>query len=258
MSDLRSTARAGGRWVSCPRPALEAPVRLFCLPYAGGGGSVFRGWPVRLEGLAEVCPILLPGREARFSDPACTRMEPLVTALVEAVAGRLDRPVAFYGHSMGALIAFEVCRRLEQTGAAAPVCLFVSGSRPPHARWSEAAVHHLPDREFLDRLHERYRAIPDAVRDSAELASIVLPALRADFELLETYSCADSGTLACDLVAYAGRGDETVALAEVDEWGRYTAGDFRRRDFDGDHFFMRSVEAEMVADLAEELRRRGG
>ncbi len=257
MGDVRSVSRPAVRWVSCPRPDGAAAVRLFCLPYAGAGGSIFRRWPERLTGVAEVCPILLPGREARYHETAYTRMEPLVGAIVQGIAQHLDRPFAFYGHSMGALIGFEVCRRLERDCGVRPVCVFISAARPPHARWSEESVHHLPDGEFLDRLHNRYHAIPDAVRDNPELASVVLPALRADFELLETYTPLASTALGCDMVAYAGRGDDTVRLCEMDEWRRYAGGRFRRCVFDGDHFFVRSREGEVVADLAGEIRRRG-
>jgi surfactin synthase thioesterase subunit len=174
-------------------------MRLFCLPYAGGGGSVFRQWPIRLNGTAEVCPVLLPGREARFRERPFRRMESLVTALLDGMSGHLDRPFALFGHSMGALIAFELCRALEREGIS-PACLLVSGSRPPHANFSDADLHGLPDEEFLDCLHRRYHAIPDVVRENRELAEIVLPALRADFELLAGIFVNESGTQRCNLI----------------------------------------------------------
>lgn len=253
MTDVRASSRPATAWLSCPRPDPAARLRLFCLPYAGGGGSIFRQWPARLAGLAEVCPVLLPGREARFRELAYTRMAPLVAALEQGIAAYLDKPFAFFGHSMGALIAFELCRRLEKGRGVAPVCLFLSGSRPPHATWSEASVHSLPDRDFLACVHDRYHAIPDAVRDNAELAQIVLPALRADFEVLETYRCEGSDRLPCPFVVYGGSRDDTVSAAELESWSRYTAGSFRCRVLSGDHFFMRTAEAELLADLAGQL-----
>lgn len=253
MTDVNAPRRPAMPWLSCPRPDPAARLRLFCLPYAGGGGSIFRQWPPRLAGLAEVCPILLPGREARFREPAHTRMEPLVAALEQGIAPHLDKPFAFFGHSMGALIAFDLCRRLQQGRGVSPVCLFVSGSRPPHATWAEASVHSLADRDFLACVHDRYHAIPDAVRDNAELAQIVLPALRADFELLETYQCEEPGRLPCPLVAYGGRQDDTVTPTELESWSRYTDRSFRCRVLPGDHFFLRTAEADLLADLASQL-----
>lgn len=242
-------------WLSFPRPSPQAPLRLLCLPYAGGGGSIFRNWPARLSTIAEVCPVLLPGREARFRDRPFTRLQPLVDALLDGIAPHLDKPFAFFGHSMGALVAFEASRQLQGRGLA-PVCLFVSGSRPPHAPWTAGSVHNLPDREFLACVHDRYHAIPDAVRHNPELAEIVLPALRADFEVLETYHCADFSPVSCPLVVYGGTHDDTVTPAELDTWRRYTAGPFRSHMLPGDHFFLRAAEPDLLADLAAQLAPR--
>jgi medium-chain acyl-[acyl-carrier-protein] hydrolase len=225
---------------------------LFCLPYAGGGGSVFRQWVARLNRIAEVCPVLLPGREARFRERPFKRMEPLVAALREGLSAHLDRPFAVFGHSMGALIAFELCRALEREGVS-PACLLVSGSRPPHASFSDADVHGLPDDAFLDCLHRRYRAIPDAVRENRELTEIVLPALRADFELLETYRLNDAAGLTCPIVAFGGSSDETVSSDELLEWARYASSALRCHLFEGDHFFLRSAEPELLAAVEKQL-----
>lgn len=242
-------------WLSCPRPSPDAPLRLFCLPYAGGGGAVFRQWPERLKGLAEVCPVLLPAREARFREPACTRMGPLVVMLADALAPFLERPFAIFGHSMGALIAFELTRLLVGRQAPGPVRLFISGSRTPRSSFAEANVHGLPDDEFLDCLHRRYRAIPDAVRENRELAEIIMPALRADFELLVTYRYVDGAPLRCPLVVYGGQSDDTVSPEELQGWAEYGGADgtFRCRLFAGSHFFLRTSEADLLADIGSEL-----
>lgn len=242
-------------WFSPPRQP-SANLLTFCLPYAGGGASNFKNWQPRLQGLTDVCPILLPAREARFRDPPYRRMQPLVDAIVDALQPNLDRPFALFGHSMGALIAFEVARKLERmvgTRQKELVCLFVSGSRPPHATWSDAGIYTLPDADFLACLHDRYHAIPDVVRDNPELAQIVLPALRADFELLETYRCEDTSPLVCPIVAYGGARDSTVTADELGTWCRYTTAPFRSRLFPGDHFFLRTAESDLLADLAAQL-----
>ncbi len=256
---LRSSPppRIQSPWVSSPRPCPDAPVRLFCLPYAGGGGAVFRQWPAGLNGIAEVCPILLPGREARFREPACTRMEPLVAALSDAILPFLDRPFALFGHSMGALIAFELTRALQNRQGRSPARLFISGSRTPRSSFADANVHSLPDEAFLDCLHDRYQAIPDAVRENRELADIVMPTLRADFELLETYRCVGGAGLKCQcpLIVYGGREDDTVSPDELQGWASYCEADgaFRCRLLAGSHFFLRTAEADLIADLRGEL-----
>jgi medium-chain acyl-[acyl-carrier-protein] hydrolase len=246
----------GQPWFSCPRPSPAAPVRLICLPYAGGGGAVFRQWPARLSGTAEVWPVLLPGREARFRERAYTRMDPLVNDLARALLPLLDRPFALFGHSMGALIAFGLCRVLQRQGMS-PVRLFVAGSRPPHASFEDDGVVHLPDAEFLDGLHRRYQAIPDAVRENQELAQIVLPALRADFELLATCRFEPGPVLPAPVVAYGGREDQTVSATELEAWARHTGAAFRCRYFAGGHFFLRSAESELLDDLSGELAAAG-
>lgn len=241
-------------WLSCPRPNASAAVRLLCLPYAGGGGSVFRAWPAALAGVAEVCPVLLPGREARFRERAFNRMDSLVRSLQDGIAGQLDKPFAIFGHSLGALVAFELCRVLQSDNKVSPSCLIVSGSRQPHASFADADVHGLPDGEFLDCLHDRYHAIPDIVRQNRELADIVLPALRADFELLETYRLAETSRLTCPIVALGGTMDQTVSPAELEGWSRHTQGEFRSCLFQGDHFFIRSAETDLLKVIEDELR----
>jgi medium-chain acyl-[acyl-carrier-protein] hydrolase len=256
---LGGSQRIRSPWLSCPRPCPDAPTRLFCLPYAGGGGAVFRQWPARLQGVAEVCPVLLPGREARFKEPAYTRMELLVAALHEAIAPFLDKPFALFGHSMGALIAFELARLLQSRRGLSPVRLFISGSRSPASSFADANVHSLPDEEFLECLHHRYHAIPDAIRENRELAEIVLPSLRADFELLETYRYTGGEKLKCPLTVYAGRDDDTVSLEEAPAWARYSEATaaFRCRVLSGRHFFLRTAEADLLSDLRGELAAMG-
>lgn len=214
---------------------------------------MFRQWPAALNDVAEVCPVLLPGREARFRERPFTRMNALLDSLRQGVANHLDKPIAVFGHSMGALIAFEFCRAMQRDNNMAPACLIVSGSRPPHASFADADMHGLPDDEFLERLHSRYHAIPDVVRQNRELAEIVMPALRADFELLETYRLEQPSRLTCPIVALGGTADQTVRADELSRWADHTAGAFRCRLFEGDHFFIRSAEAELLDVVRSEL-----
>src|SRR5262245_63225231 len=114
------------RWLAYVSPRPAASVRLFCFPYAGGGASVFRGWADCLPGAVEVCPVQMPGRETRFREPAFTRLPPLVEALAASLRPHLDRPFAFFGHSLGALVAFELARRLRRDRGPEPIRLFAS------------------------------------------------------------------------------------------------------------------------------------
>lgn len=180
-------------------------------------------------------------------------MAPLIDALEENLAGWLDLPFAFFGHSLGALIAFELSRRLCGSAATTPVCLFVSGCRAPRSAILTPGVYELPDEEFLDHLSTRYQAIPQAVRQNKELTNLVLPTLRADFELLGTYVYRDDAPLSCPIVAYGGTEDDTVSADDLTSWADYTSAPFCRRIFPGEHFFLRTAEADVLEAVAERL-----
>lgn len=245
--------RSASPWFVRPRPNPHAQSRLFCLPYAGGGASIFRNWPAKLSAHLEVCPISLPGREARFRDRPFTLMPDLVSELAEALRPVLDLPFAFFGHSMGALIAFELARRIRRTAGSMPAGLLVSGCRPPRSEFLDPGVYALPDGEFLDRLSRRYRAIPNAVRANAELLELVLPTLRADFELLARYEYRDDEALTCPILALGGDRDDTVSPEDLRGWAEYTRGPFNCRTVPGDHFFLKSAESELLAIVAGAL-----
>ncbi|HEY1379547.1 MAG TPA: thioesterase domain-containing protein, partial [Gemmataceae bacterium] len=171
------------RWLAYVRPRPLASVRLFCFPYAGGGASVFRGWADGLPSAVEVCPVQMPGRETRFREPAFTRLPLLIEALAESLYPHLDRPFAFFGHSLGALVAFELARRLRRDGSPEPQHLFVSGSGAPQARdHSGAVIHTRPADEFWQEVG-RLNGTPAEVLTDGELRDLLLPTLRADFAL---------------------------------------------------------------------------
>src|SRR5262249_44475104 len=226
------------RWLAYVSPRPQAPVRLFCFPYAGGGASVYRGWADGLAGAAEVCPVQLPGRENRFREPVFTRLPPLIEALAEALRPFLDRPFAFFGHSLGALVAFELARRLRRDQGAEPVRLFVSACGAPQTRARRGGE--IPPRPAGEFWHEggRLNGTPTGVLDDGELRELLLPTLRADFAVGETYRYAGGPPLTCPVCALGGLGDETVDRRDLDAWRVRTAGPFRRRLLPGDHFFL--------------------
>ncbi|MFE2289614.1 thioesterase II family protein [Streptomyces sp. NPDC059452] len=220
-----------------PRPA--ASVRLFCFPYAGGGSSLFRLWSDHVDEGIEVCPVLLPGREERFSEPPWTSMEELVPSLAESLAPWFDKPFAFFGHSLGGQIAFALSRYLCERGGPRPRRIFVSGCAPHGA---PVMRHTLPDEEFLSEVRKMNGAPPGAL-DNPEIVALVLPTLRADFTLAETSSVPSGAVVPIPLTAFAGTEDPEAPIGRVEEWARHTGSDFDAHELQGDHFFLHDPAA---------------
>jgi medium-chain acyl-[acyl-carrier-protein] hydrolase len=242
------------RWLPWFRPKPGAKVRLFCFPYAGGGASVYRAWGDCLPGPVDVCAVQLPGRETRFREHPFARLPLLVEALAGALRPHLDRPFAFFGHSLGALVAFELSRRLQRDHGPRPVRLFVSGCGAPQTRVPGRAIHALPPAEFREELR-RLNGTPADLLDNDELMDLMLPTLRADFGLCETYAYVAGPPLACPVTALGGLGDDAVSRQELDAWREQTTGPFRVRMLPGDHFFLHSARPLLTQALAQELLR---
>jgi len=242
-----------------PRPRAPRPsVRLACVPYAGGGASAFRAWSELLPDEVEVVPVQLPGRENRLREPPFEILSELVAALAAALEADYDgTPIAFFGHSMGALVSYEVARLLRRRGKLQPICLFVSGHRAPHLSRSGREIHELPDADLVAEL-SRYGGIPGQVLAQPEFLRLLLPALRADLRMSGTYTYADDAPLGCPISALAGVSDPLMTAAEVQAWRRHTSADFRLHMIPGDHFFLNTARAELVRtiwlDLAAQLR----
>ena len=239
-------------WILRPRPRPAARLRLFCLPHAGGGASAFRGWADALPEGVEVCPVQLPGRENRIAEPAFDRLEPLVEALAEAVLRRADLPFAVFGHSNGALIGFELARRLRRAGEPGPRHLVASGRRAPDVPAPLPLLHALPDDELLAGLRE-LGGIPEQLLGEPELLRLLLPLLRADAAVHETYVYRDEPPLEVPITGYAGTDDPRAPPASVDEWRRHTAGAFTRRDLPGGHFYLFTDRPRVLATLGRDL-----
>ena len=223
-------------------------MRLLCFPYAGGGASIYRTWPSSLPPEIEVLPVQLPGREARIREPAFTSLPPLIDGLLPALGrGLLDGPVAFFGHSMGALVAYELARALRDAGSPRPLHLFVSARRAPDLPARTAPIHALPEPEFRQRLRE-LNGTPEAVLEHPELMELLGPTLRADFTLIETYEPTSAPPLDCPITAFGGVDDPDVSEEEMAAWRRFTTAAFQLRMLPGDHFFL-------AQDSGEALRR---
>ena len=255
-------SRPGGlnSWVMIPKPSPQARLRLFCFPYAGGGASVFYPWARLLPPEVEVCAVQLPGREGRLIEPPISDLMELVDRLYDALVPYFDRPFAFFGHSNGGLMAFELARRLRREGRPGPVHLYVGGRPAPQLPLTEEPIHSLPEAEFMDTLR-RFNGTPEEILENKEIMQLISPTLRADFSLGETYVYQDGAPLEIPVSAYGGHADAEVEQAQVEAWREQTTDAFHLVMFPGDHFFLngdrQQVLDELDRELREDLRRLG-
>lgn len=229
-------------------------MRLFCFPYAGGNATIFRDWPRHLAPDIEVYPALLPSRGARISELPLTRLSKIVEHLAAAIRPYLDMPFAFFGHSMGALIGFELARLLMSEAGVGPSHLFVAGCRAPHIPDPDPPLHVCSDAEFIEHLRE-LNGTPEEVLTHPELMALMLPLLRADFEVVETYRYTDGPALGCPVSAYGGLRDSGVTHEHLEGWRERTTAGFVLRMFDGDHFFIHQSAPQLLRTLNRELSR---
>jgi surfactin synthase thioesterase subunit len=247
-----SQATAGGPWMVTGRRSSSARLRLFCLPYAGGGASLFSTWPDALGPSLAVCPVQLPGRENRVTEPSFVTLPPLVRMLAEALAPALDMPYALFGYSMGALVAFELTRELRRQQARLPARLLVAAHPAPHLTNRRRPVHRLPDSRFIQEVR-RLRGTPDAVFEHGELRALMLPILRADFAVCETYVNQAEAPLEFPITAFGGRYDREVNRRELEAWREQTRAEFTLRLIPGGHFFIQTARAALLSGIRKEL-----
>jgi len=249
-----SNRSARNPWIFCPKPNPTAPLRLFCFPYAGGGPTVFSAWGQLLPSV-EVVAIQYPGRGSRILEDPCTRMDRLVEGIAEGILPYLQtKPFAFFGHSMGATVSFELAQYLKRVHGLEPAHLFVSGRIAPHAAHSRRPIHALPENEFVEEI-TILGGTPQEVLENEDLMQLVLPLLRADFEIVETYKQSSEEPLNCGLTALSGSGDDRATAEVMTEWGRYTRSTFEQHTFEGGHFFLHADQAQqqVVQTVGTEL-----
>jgi medium-chain acyl-[acyl-carrier-protein] hydrolase len=239
-------------WITYAQPNPRARLRLFCLPYAGGGATIFRTWPDALPPEVAIFPVQLPGRENRLREPPFTGMLPLVQTLAQVLRPYLTMPFALFGHSMGALMSFELARQLRRAQHPLPRHVFVSGFRAPQLPDPDPPIHALPEAEFIAELR-RLNGTPEEVLQNAELMQLVLPALRADFAILETYAYAREAPLECPITVFGGLDDDEMPAEQLAAWREQTRGAFRLHLFPGDHFFIHSARTALLETLSQEL-----
>jgi medium-chain acyl-[acyl-carrier-protein] hydrolase len=227
--------------------ADTANLRIYAFHHAGGSASGYL-WRKHFPDEIEVCAVQLPGRESRFLQAPITRMAAVVDELAPIIQSTVDLPFAFFGHSMGALIAFNVTRRLRASGAPLPRHLFVSAHRAPQLT-NRDPIHGLPDEEFLARLGDSRLASLEP-----ELREIFLPIVRADITICETYRHEPEAALPCPITALGGEEDHMVNEAELRAWEAHTASTFDLQMFPGGHFYLRGIEQLLADRMRRKLR----
>ena len=245
---LRAAKTVPVPWFPPIQESAQAKLRLFCFPYAGGGASVFRAWAGRLPPGVSVCPVRLPGRETRLSERPFDSMDELVATLRKVIDPYLDKPFAFFGHSLGAVIAFELARLL----AAPCTCLFVSAARAPQLRRDHVPPPPPSDDELIAELR-RLDGIPRELLDNRELMQLALPALRADTALYRNYVYREGPPLQCPIRAYGGLDDERITRWHLETWAEQTTQSFHVEMFPGGHFFLQTHQAEFLRALSRDL-----
>jgi surfactin synthase thioesterase subunit len=240
-------------WILPPRGGALGDVRLFCLPYAGGGAAVFHGWQKALSERIEVTPVLLPGRDRRLREPAAREIRAATEALAAGLLPHLDRPFALFGHSMGAMLGYELVRELAERGAPSPEHLFVGGFRAPHLPDRNPPLHRLSEDDFV-RAIDRLDGTPREVLEHRDLMRLVLPTLRADLELVETYVWRERGRVACPVTVFGASGDPIVSRDELVGWERHSTAGCRLVFFEqGGHFFLHERRGDVLAEIAARI-----
>lgn len=238
-------------------PGIEnAPpgrLRLFCLPWAGGGALAYRAWREPLSEVAVVCPVRLPGRESRAHEAGFEQMDQLIAALKHAIVPFLGQPFAFFGHSMGAGIAFELTRALRRERQPLPGSLHVSGARAPQMRrnWHPGPEPSL--RDFIEELR-RLEGFPPSILANPELMRLALPALLCDARLYRNYTYSDEPPLPVPITAYGGDADPNVTSDHLEAWQEQTAARFARHEFKGGHFYLEAAQSALLAALRAAIR----
>ncbi|MEW2547708.1 alpha/beta fold hydrolase [Streptomyces sp. NPDC047002] len=251
MTGLPARHALDSPWLRRPRRDTDAPVRLLCLPHAGGTASLYRAWTALLPRWIEPVLVCPPGREERLHEPVPRDIPALVGELADAVAPLCDRPWALFGHSMGAVVAHELALRLVAEGRRPPVRVFASAREAPQFH-QPGTVHLLDDDGLADEL-VRLGGTPRELLAMPEVRQVVLPAVRGDYRLVETYAADPAGTLPCPVTALTGTEDTEVSEEQALGWARWTNGPFELLRFPGGHFYLTADPGPVVAAVRHRL-----
>ncbi|MGD1918969.1 MAG: thioesterase II family protein [Pleurocapsa sp.] len=225
---------------------------LFCFPYAGGSSYIYDRWSDYLPDTVEVCPVELPGRRKRFIEAPYQNLDSLLLDLSAALLPNLDKPFAFFGHSMGGLVSFELTRLLRQKYKISPVHLFISACRATQLAKSKPDIHHLEDKAFTQEII-RLGGTPQAILDDKEMMELILPTLKADFKAIETHVYLPQPALNIPITVFGGDRDTEVTSAELAAWEEQTTANFELKMFSGGHFFIDSEQSLISNSISKAL-----
>jgi surfactin synthase thioesterase subunit len=227
-------------------------MRLYCFPYAGGGTNSFQQWQAHCDPTIQVCPLQLPGRGIRFGEAPYDNWSGLIADLGQMLCAQGPLPFAFFGHSFGALVAFELTRYCQQHKFTMPQRLIVSGSAAPQNRGVNCDLADLDDEALINTLIA-YKGTPPEVLEHRELMELILPTVRADFNLVSAYQYRPNQLLDIPIAVFAGRQDTDIKVEQVNDWRAETCGPVNITWYDGDHFFINSEWTKVVSDVNREL-----
>jgi medium-chain acyl-[acyl-carrier-protein] hydrolase len=245
------------RWRKRPSPRM----RLFCVPHSGAGAAVYRAWAPLLPSDVELVSIRLPGREARFHEPAFSRLDELVPELADNLAPLLDVPYGWFGHSMGALVAFETCREIRRRGLPEPGRLAISSRPAPHLAARSVSILGLPGQTSArDASDAEFAALVAAlngtrgeVRGGTAAFAPFIPTLRADLSVIETYQYRPEPPLDMPISVFGGEQDPVASLDELRAWHVHSSESCTVQTFPGGHFYLHEVRERFVAALVCDL-----
>lgn len=227
--------------------------RLFCFPHAGGSSSFYRPWAsFCAANNIELIAIQLPGREKRIHEPPLDNLESIVFMLTKEIVNYLDKPYAIFGHSMGSMVSYEVCKSLIQSNNQVPEHLFLSSCRAPHLTPRKDKIYNLPDDQFITKLRD-LNGTPEEILNNTEFRAFFIPMLRSDFKIAETYQGSIDFQLDIPITSLVGE-EDTVSIYDILEWEKHTASEFSHLVFTGDHFYINSHIKQIVDIIDSKLK----
>jgi surfactin synthase thioesterase subunit len=236
------------KWIANKPIRSEAKLRVLAFPCACAGASFFRTWMPQFPTEVDFLPIQLPGRETRFTEKRYEAMSELIPDLVQGLRPLLDKPYIFFGHSLGALITYNLTRALQEAGVPGPQHIYVAAYRAPHMPNPNPQLHYLSDSAFLQALME-YRGMPEEVRKNAEILKLLAPIAKADFKLHETYLHQPGKQLDCPITVLGGSEDPFVSQVALQGWAELTTAKFCLEMYPGGHNFITEHVSTLIGTM---------
>ena len=247
-----SIAPKNDPWIPQFKLNPQARIRLFCFPYAGGTTYTFRSWLNFLPQTIELCAIELPGRYRRLHESPYKDINLLLSALSIALVPYLDRPFAFFGHSMGGIVSFELTRLIKKNLNLSPVHLFISGHRAAQIPDRDPPIHNLDNTKFKQEII-KLGGTPQEVIEHEEMMELLMPTLRADFQAIENYQYQPEPPLDIPITVFGGKSDPRASQADLEAWQEHTSADFSLYMFDGGHFFIEEHREIILDHLVRQI-----